>query len=53
MIDVYIDEMQSKFGENSIWVYEILRHVNAWLNLWPNIDSKLVLEGLIEMKVCS
>ena len=26
MIDVYADEMQSKFGDNSIWVFEILRY---------------------------
>lgn len=30
MIDVYTDEMQSKFGDNSIWVFEILRHVDRY-----------------------
>lgn len=30
MTDVYTDEMQSKFGDNSIWVFEILRHVNRY-----------------------
>ena len=53
MIDVYTDEMQSKFGDNSIWVFEILRHVNRYRISDLILIFNLCVEALIEMKVCS
>jgi len=48
-IDNLPEEMQSKFGENSVWVYEILRYANAILDLISS--SCCNLEELIEVKV--
>jgi hypothetical protein len=50
--DRILEEMQSKFGENSVWVYEVLRCV--FLLEIPQIlidDLISFSEVLIEMKV--
>lgn len=45
-----IDEMQNKFGENSIWVYEILRYVFAVTTMRYQMLNE-PLEALIGTKV--
>lgn len=48
-----IDEMQNKFGENSIWVYEILRYVFAVTSMRYQMLNVVdePLEALIGTKV--
>ena len=43
------EEMQSKFGENSVWVYEVLRWANTIFDL--SLSSCCNVGELIEVKV--
>jgi hypothetical protein len=49
LIDSQPEEMQNKFGEDSVWVYEVLRYVDATLDLI--LSSRCSIGELIEMKV--